>query len=348
MTIFRSVVMDIQAYAAVFLWSNLLASLSWAQYLEDKNGSQIKYTIINLNNKHMEVSWEARKNFPDMNVTMRYKFDKSGFEQCPQYILDRGYNTGCFFETRGEVLHVSIRDTTGGKELYFDEQTSLDFFKPNPPENVTFQWKDNKVTTRWCNPLKFYSSHCLNFGLQYKSTFDNEWQSRNKACWDNRDQEKSCCLIRDRGFDPVKCYSFRFRLNADECNLVPYSSEWGEETFWENGTRMDSCAKDVSELESNIVSILASVLAAFLVIFVILVGVCRLERIRKTIMPDIPDPKHIYSDLFSDHNGNFQAWISKTENVLAETKVEYMEEECIVQDEQVEGIWGPKVEDRVL
>ncbi|KAJ6667514.1 hypothetical protein lerEdw1_016635, partial [Lerista edwardsae] len=56
-------------------------------------------------------------------------------------------------------------------------------------------------------------------------------------------------------------------------------------------------------------------------------------------MPAIPDPKRMYSKLFSDHNGNVQDWIHKTEN---ETKVEYGEEECIVE----EYIQGSTVEAR--
>lgn len=43
--------------------------------LHDYNGKRkpIEYTIINLNGKQMEVLWDARKNLPDMKVTMFYK-----------------------------------------------------------------------------------------------------------------------------------------------------------------------------------------------------------------------------------------------------------------------------------
>lgn len=37
--------------------------------------------------------------------------------------------------------------------------------------------------------------------------------------------------------------------------------------------------------------------------FVFLFPLCRLQ---KSVMPAVPDPKYVFADLFSDHNGNFQ------------------------------------------
>lgn len=50
-------------------------------------------------------------------------------------------------------------------------------------------------------------------------------------------------------------------------------------------------------------------------------------------MPSIPDPKYIFDDLFSDHNGNFQEWIDKTDHAVVQTKLEYEEPECITEAE---------------
>ncbi|XP_061485400.1 cytokine receptor-like factor 2 [Rhineura floridana] len=268
----------------------------------------------------MEILWNAKERFPDMNLTMFYKFDQQEEKQCPQYVHDQGYNTGCLFPTEGSYLSIYIKNPNGTEVLCYDEQESSKFFKPNPPENVTFQWAEDKITIQCKTP---YNAHCFVFELRYKSRFDKDWQFRNH----------SCCEIKDQGFDLAKCYSFRFRLKHHHCSTVSYSSEWGVETFWKNGKSADSCAIDNSKPESHTVILLISVMAGFLVIFALLLYVCRLKRIRKILVPAVPDPKHVYSDLFSGHNGNFQEWISKTENVLVQTKVEYEEEECVIEEE---------------
>ncbi|POI34643.1 hypothetical protein CIB84_001605, partial [Bambusicola thoracicus] len=56
-------------------------------------------------------------------------------------------------------------------------------------------------------------------------------------------------------------------------------------------------------------------------------------RLQKSVMPTIPDPKYIFTDLFNDHNGNFQEWIDKTDHAVVQTKLEYEEPECIIEEE---------------
>nr|XP_056718154.1 cytokine receptor-like factor 2 [Euleptes europaea] len=320
--------LDIQAYTVTLLWSNLLVSRSSAQWLNDASGHPtIKYSIINLNGEQMMVSWNATQNFPDRNVTMFYRFDEHEYKQCPQYILDQGYNTGCRFRTEGEDFHIFINDTAGTEQHYSDEQGVHAFFKPNSPENVTFKWADGNVIVQ-CNPPQHL--RCLKMEFQYKNTLDQKWKSR----------KGKCCKIEEHGLDPAECYSFRLRLErSDNCNKVAYFSEWGAETLWKDGSSIDSCAIDP---ESNTIILLTSVLAAVLAVFALLMFVCRLQRIRRSIMPVIPDPKHMYLDLFSDHEGNFQDWICKTENVLVQAKVEDEEEECVIEEREVEDTRAEK------
>ncbi|KAJ6667508.1 hypothetical protein lerEdw1_016629 [Lerista edwardsae] len=180
--------LGIQAYIAVLLWNNLLAC---EPCLQDYNGKRkpIEYTIINLNGKQMEVLWDARKNLPDINVTMFYT------------------------------------NANGSEEFYYDEQKSKRFFKPLPPENITFQWENDTMTAEY-SPPKFPSSKLLDFELQYKSNFDSKWQER----------KSPCCKITVPGFDSEKCYVFRFRLKMSKvCTPACYPSEWGAEMHWKNG-----------------------------------------------------------------------------------------------------------------
>nr|XP_020668688.1 cytokine receptor-like factor 2 [Pogona vitticeps] len=338
----------VPVFVAVLLWIDTSTRESWAQCLcpssqdtdfpssceetDDSNHACINYTIINQNNERMEILWAARENFPEVNTTMFYEYNEQGQKQCPQYITDQGYNTGCVFQAeRNANLLISIWDANGTKELYYDEQDTSTFFKPNPPENVTFQWTNDKLTVQCKSPD---APHCFHFQLQYKSRFDENWHSR----------KESCCKLQDQGFDPVKCYTFRFRL-IYHCGV--YSSEWSNQTSWENGSSVGSC--DIKS-KSSMDIVLTLVMVALMIIFVLLLWVCWLERFRQTLMPIIPDPKNIYSELFSGYHGDFQEWINETENVLIPTKLECTEgeaEACVVEDEMEGCHQEVKMEARV-
>nr|XP_014435366.1 cytokine receptor-like factor 2 [Pelodiscus sinensis] len=311
----------LQAYAAIFILGNLMASQSLAQSLK----GTVNITIVNFNGELMQITWAAKDYYPDRNVTFFYSFDTHSqnrvWKLCANYILDQGYNSGCFFKTEGKTLTMSIKDKSGSKEL-FNRSLKTDFYiKPNPPENVTFHWQGDTLTVGCSKPKT--KTKCLKLELQYKSEYDKEWQSRKSVC----------CEVKEQGFDPEKCYSFRVRLERRTpiCNVVPYSSEWGEVTVWRNGSLIDSCADDIKPLANHAI-LLISVLAVLLVIVFLLIFVCKWQRFQKSIMPIIPDPKHIFSDLFNDHNGNFQEWIHETDNAMAQTKMECIEHECIIEE----------------
>ncbi|NXA15125.1 CRLF2 factor, partial [Sapayoa aenigma] len=194
--------------------------------------------------------------------------------------------------------------------------------KPNRPENVTFFWKEDTVTVSCNKPER--AAKCLRLELQYKSTFDKGWKSRTSTC----------CSVGDQGFDPRKCYSFRVRLKrlVPYCNVVNYSSDWEAETFWMNGTLLDSCDDDITS-RSNTVIALSCSLAVLLMMLILLILLCKWQRLQMSVMPAIPDPKYIFADLINDHNGNFQEWLDKTDHMVLQTKLESEEPECITEAE---------------
>ncbi|NWH61088.1 CRLF2 factor, partial [Geococcyx californianus] len=285
----------------------------------------IHTTIVNFNNEKMQITWEARQLFPHENVSFSYTFDEGNhkiWKSCPIYLLDQDYNYGCLFETEGPTLAISIRNSNGSEELYSKGLKSDYYIKPNRPENVTFFWKEDTVTVS-CNKPK-RGAKCLTLELQYKSKFDKDWQSR----------ISKCCSVGEQGFDPEKCYNFRVRLKrlVPLCNVVHYSSDWEAETFWMNGTLLDSCDDD-KKSQSNTVIFLSCLLAVLLLMLILLILLCKWQRVRKSVIPVIPDPKYIFADLFNDHNGNFQEWIDKTDPAVLQTKLEYEEPECIIEAE---------------
>ncbi|XP_010156557.1 PREDICTED: LOW QUALITY PROTEIN: cytokine receptor-like factor 2, partial [Eurypyga helias] len=285
----------------------------------------ISTKIINFNNEKMQITWAARELFPSENVTFSYTFDEGKhkvWKPCPIYLLDQNYNSGCLFKTEGPTLAISIRNSNGSEE-FFSKRLKSDFYiKPNRPENVTFFWKEDTVTVTCNKPEQ--AVKCLRLELQYKSKFDKDWQSRTSKC----------CSVGEQGFDPKKCYSLRVRLKrlVHYCNVVNYSSDWEAESFWKNGTLLDSCDDDIKS-QSNKVIVLSFLLAVLLMIIILLILLCKWRRLQKSVMPDIPDPKYMFTDLFNDHNGNFQEWIDKTDHAVVQTKLEYEEPECIIEAE---------------
>ncbi|NXX14891.1 CRLF2 factor, partial [Podargus strigoides] len=285
----------------------------------------INTTIINFNNEKIQITWAAKNLFPSENVSFSYTFDEGKYKvwkPCPAYLLDQDYNSGCLFKTEGPTLAISIRKNNGSEELFSKILKSDFYIKPNQPENVTFLWKEDTVTVSCNKPER--AVKCLRLELQYKSKFDKDWQSRTSKC----------CSVEEQGFDPRKCYSFRVRLKrlVPYCNVVDYSSDWERETFWMNGTLLDSCDDDIKS-QSNTVIVLCYLLTVLLMILILLILLCKWQRLQKFVMPAIPDPKYMFTDLFNDHNGNFQKWIDKTDHAMVQTKVEYEEPECIIEAE---------------
>ncbi|XP_035397934.1 cytokine receptor-like factor 2 [Cygnus atratus] len=310
-----------QACSVIFTLGNLMASQSQSGGQKDA----INTKIINFNNEKMQITWAVGELFPGENVSFSYTFEEGKqkvWKPCPTYLLDQGYNSGCLFKTEGHTLAFSIMNSNGSEERFSKILKSDFYIKPSPPENVTFFWKDDTVTITCNKPER--GVKCLRLELQYKSKFDNGWQSRTSKC----------CRVGEQGFDPRKCYSFRVRLKrlVPYCNVVNYSSDWEAETFWMNGTLLDSCDDDIKS-QSNTVILLSCLLAVLLTIFILLILLCKWQRLQKSVMPTIPDPKYIFADLFNDHNGNFQEWIDKTDHAMVQTKLEYEEPECIIEEE---------------
>ncbi|KAI1241742.1 hypothetical protein IHE44_0005231 [Lamprotornis superbus] len=55
--------------------------------------------------------------------------------------------------------------------------------------------------------------------------------------------------------------------------------------------------------------------------------------VHMSVLPAIPDPKYLFTDLFNDHNGNLQEWLDKNDHVVLQTKLEYEEPESITEAE---------------
>ncbi|XP_036916734.1 cytokine receptor-like factor 2, partial [Sturnira hondurensis] len=95
--------------------------------------------------------------------------------------------------------------------------------KPNSPRDLQFHWHGEAITVT-CSDLPYRR---LRYEVQHKSSFDQEWQSK----------EEDTCNVTIQGLDAGRCYSFRARVTAQEASYGPhtYPSDWSEVAHRQRG-----------------------------------------------------------------------------------------------------------------
>ncbi|XP_070145627.1 cytokine receptor-like factor 2 [Ovis canadensis] len=297
------------AAAAVFLLGHANASG------KTKPGSALQLQVINFNFETVQITWNTSA-YAGINFTFVYKFDKrEEYRPCSSYILQHGCSAGCLLEVqRDGPLYFSIRN--GTQPLLTKNLAISAYLKPRSPGDLSFQWRQEAVTVT-CSNLGYND---LQYEIQHKTVFDAVWQST----------EAETCNITVDGLDPEKCYFFRARVKALEFayGSETYPSDWSEVTHQQRGELRDSC------WENNLFPkfILIAGMVSFLTVFLLLLSLWKLHRIKKVLMPSVPDPRFSFLGLFESHQGNFQEWIKDTQNVAPLNKMEDGELECAPED----------------
>ncbi|TKC39749.1 hypothetical protein EI555_014380 [Monodon monoceros] len=220
--------------------------------------------------------------------------------------------------------------------------------KPRSLSDLSFQWHQGAVTVT-CSDLWYKG---LVYEIQHKSTFDAEWQSK---------EAKTCNVTLD-SLDAEKCYFFRARVKTLESSYGSdtYPSDWSEVIRQQRGKltgnvtqhRCTTCKYNVSFM--NVVPwiyppfcfaldlcqekslfpnfILIAGMVTFLIASLLLLPLWKLRRVKKVLMPSVPDPRFTFSGLFESHQGNFQEWIKDTQNVAHVNKMEDGERESIPEE----------------
>ncbi|KAJ8784322.1 hypothetical protein J1605_008327 [Eschrichtius robustus] len=173
--------------------------------------------------------------------------------------------------------------------------------KPRSLSDLSFQWHQGAVTVT-CSDLWYKG---LVYEIQHKSTFDTEWQSK---------EAKTCNVTLD-SLDAEKCYFFRARVKTLESSYGSdtYPSDWSEVIHQQRG-KLTALLRGASLSDQTLH-----------VHF----------RVKKVLMPSVPDPRFTFSGLFESHQGNFQEWIKDTQNVAHLNKMEDGEQESIPEEAAV-------------
>ncbi|PNI12630.1 CRLF2 isoform 3 [Pan troglodytes] len=296
--------------AAVFLLGG------WMALGQGGAAEGVQIQIIYFNLETVQVTWNASK-YSRTNLTFHYRFDgDEAYDQCTNYLLQEGHTSGCLLdaEQRDDILYFSIRN--GTHPVFTASRWMVYYLKPSSPKHVRFSWHQDAVTVT-CSDLSYGD---LLYEVQYRSPFDTEWQSK----------QENTCNVTIEGLDAEKCYSFWVRVKAMEDVYGPdtYPSDWSEVTCWQRGEIQDACAETPTPPKPKLSKfILISSLAILLMVSLLLLSLWKLWRMKKFLMPSVPDPKSIFPGLFEIHQGNFQEWITDTQNVAHLHKMAGAEQE---------------------
>uniref|UniRef100_A0A8C3VXJ7 Cytokine receptor-like factor 2 n=1 Tax=Catagonus wagneri TaxID=51154 RepID=A0A8C3VXJ7_9CETA len=297
----------------------------WSPLFVSLYPGALQLQIINFNFETVQVTWNTSE-ASGANLTFFYK-DKEDYRECSSYTLRRGYTTGCLLEVeKDELLYFSIRH--GTHSLLNKRQWISSYLKPRSPTGLSFQWRQGAVTVT-CSNLRYKG---LLYEIQHKGPSDAEWQSN----------EAKTCNVTISGLDGEKCYFFRARVKTRESSYGPdtHPSDWSEVTHRQRGElRGNAClaASPCSpghRLFPNFLLITGMVI--FLTASLLVLSFWKLQRIKKVLMPSVPDPRSTFSGLFESHQGNFQEWIKDTQNVTHLNKTEEREQACVLEEAVVQ------------
>ncbi|XP_027809883.2 cytokine receptor-like factor 2 isoform X1 [Marmota flaviventris] len=298
------------AAATVLLLGDLVASRDAAGAAGE--GLQLHITCFNF--ETVQVTWNATGH-PGTNLTFFYTFTRgAGHRPCTNYTLWRGHTSGCLLAARDDILYFSVRN--GSRLLVSRSQWLSDYLKPSSPKDVHFRWLQEDVLVT-CSDLPYGG---LLYEVQYRSRFDAEWESR----------EATTCNVTVGGLDTQKCYSFRTRVKTTEDQYGPHAtpSDWSQVTHWQRAELRDSCEEEPGPRRTRFPKfILISSSVTLLTLCLLLLSLWRLQRVKKLLVPSVPDPKGKFPGLFEQHQGNFQAWITDTQNVVLLAKAGGLEPE---------------------
>ncbi|XP_065394905.2 cytokine receptor-like factor 2 isoform X2 [Macaca fascicularis] len=280
----------------VLLWGAAVFLLgSWMALGQVATGEGLQIQIMYFNLETVQVTWNA-SHYPRSNLSFHYKFSRDeAYDQCTVYILQEGHTSGCLLdaEQQDDILYFSIRN--GTHPVFTASRWIFYYLKPSSPKQVSFSWHQDAVTVT-CSDLSYRG---LLYEVQYRSPFDTEWQSK----------QENTCNVTIEDLDAEKCYAFRARVKAMEDAYGPdtYPSDWSEVTCWQRGKTRDSCPEPRTPPKPKLSKfMLVSSLAILLMVCLLLLSLRKLWRVKKFLMPSVPDPKSTFPGLFEIHQGNFQ------------------------------------------
>uniref|UniRef100_A0A4W3JLK0 Uncharacterized protein n=1 Tax=Callorhinchus milii TaxID=7868 RepID=A0A4W3JLK0_CALMI len=230
----------------------------------------------------------------------------ANWKQCSNYLQSQSLNVGC---------HVERTEMQGCRATYVYAMDSNNFTLVEP-QIITLRDIDShgsgkeKISVSW-NVTKNQQAKRLEFEVQYQSNKDSSWRV-------------GTFTIILQGIDLKKCYLFRVRSKVNSLNAhTSYWSEWTPTLMWKNNTELGI---------STSLFYLIIIPVAILDFGILICVIYNFKKIKALFLPEIPDPKRVFVNLYEEHNGNFQEWIGSSKEPSYTLQPSYSEVECVIDE----------------
>ncbi|RXM27318.1 Cytokine receptor-like factor 2 [Acipenser ruthenus] len=121
--------------------------------------------------------------------------------------------------------------------------------------------------------------------------------------------------------DNEKCHFFRVRMKWND--VCDSGSDWN--SCHDNPTKNERILSSTNPNAPFLIIVLMAAIA------MLLYCTYKTKRLRQLLIPEIPDPKHVFDDLFSYYDGNLQVWLDAFEASNDEFKLMECKHICIVE-----------------
>lgn len=212
-------------------------------------------------------------------------------------------------------------------------QANINEFK-GPPRNMTLRWENETmiIQSLWEPFGQLLDDSCFDLVLKFRTRNTTEWQiKKSESCTTSTFSIE--CPFSNVDLDAEKCYEMQAQFQVPEfCLWDTYESQWSITMFMKNNSLYDACPevarkKQQTTMEmQRLVIILFSALMSVLFLLIIFIG-CFMKRVKKCVLPTIPDPKNAFYDLYDSHNGYLQEWMKASRNNAQLEKIESVSDE---------------------
>ncbi|XP_004867362.2 cytokine receptor-like factor 2 isoform X1 [Heterocephalus glaber] len=255
-------------------------------------GETLQVHIICFNFEMVQVTWNNTVPATGTNLTFFYRFqDDQPYAPCTRYLVRCGLTAGCLVEGGDRVLDFCLHN--GSRRVLAMQRWVSDYLKPRAPRDLRFLWGQDAVTVT-CPGLPYSG---LLYEVQHRTPYDGGWQSR----------VAELCNVTIEGLDLGHCHSFRARVltQASSYGSEASPSDWSPVTHWQGAAPRDSCLQ-WPPLPKWPRFFLVCSLVSLLTVALLLLAVCKAQRVKRVLMPSVPDPKGSFPGLFEHHQGDFQ------------------------------------------
>ncbi|KAJ8350413.1 hypothetical protein SKAU_G00255430 [Synaphobranchus kaupii] len=199
------------------------------------------------------------------------------------------------------------------------KEGNLRSYKEIIPANIglMIREKSDAINVRWKNPNRKINNQCYESNLQYKSQCDLDWQDFVLPSLN--------FTLQHIAKGSRKKYMFKVRMRY-ACLHHSWSA-WTAESHSERGDISGSCF----EANPNLHLVIIVIPVIFFLVFLV-----AQKRIRRLLLPQVPDPKHTYEDLIKIDQSQLEKTFKDCHDECVSLKIEIVHPEKEEEEEEEE------------